>query len=246
VSWADGRLSAFDLETSGVDHERDRIVTAVVAHIAPGRDPVIHEWLIAVDVDIPESATAIHGVTTEHARAYGRPAAEVVPEIAAELRIGWSAGAIVVGHNIAFDFSFLDREHRRWAEQPFAVTGPVADSFVLDRHVDKYRKGSRKLEAVADLYCVRLDGAHNATADALAAARVLWRMCRVYPDLGAMDVRDLFRLQVTAKAEQAAGLQDHLRQKKVDAGAPVDEIESVVVDPHWPIIPVPATAAITE
>ena len=52
----------------------------------------------------------------------------------------------------------------------FTVTGPVFDPYVIDRVRDPYRRGKRNLGALCKHYGVRLDNAHEATADATAAA----------------------------------------------------------------------------
>jgi DNA polymerase-3 subunit epsilon len=245
MTWADGLLVPFDLESTGVDVETDRIVTATVIQVK-GADVAPRQWLAAVEIDIPPGAQAVHGVTTQRAREEGRPPAEVIAEIGDALRDGWAAGGIVVGHNVSFDMTLLDRETRRHCGRPFQVVGPIADSFVLDKHYDRYRRGKRNLTATAEHYQVALDGAHDAVEDALASARICWRMCRVYPQLAAISWRDLYRLQVRLRAEQAAGLQDHLRRKARDDGADVAAVEAITVDPFWPIKPLPTTAAATQ
>lgn len=67
ASWADGPLLAFDLETTGTDTNADRIVTATVISIAPGKSPDIRTWLADPGVEIPAEATEVHGVSTDYA-----------------------------------------------------------------------------------------------------------------------------------------------------------------------------------
>jgi len=246
TTWAQGPLCAIDTETSGVDVEHDRIVTATAVRIAPGRDPVPADWLVAVDVDIPAEATAIHGVTTDYAREHGRPAGDVISEVRDAILTAWAAGAVIVGHNVCFDLSIIDRESRRWLGQPFGIIGPVADSLCLDRATDRYRKGSRKLEAVAAHHAVRLDGAHDAHFDAMASARIVWRICQSYPEIGAMSPRQLWRLQRQAYRSWAENFQDYKRQQARDAGASVAEIEAIVIPTSWPLYPYPLAAANPE
>jgi DNA polymerase III subunit epsilon len=123
----------------------------------------------------------------------------------------------------------LDRDTRRHALEPFGEHFPdgtaVIDPYVLDKHVDPYRKGGRKLVDVCAHYGVRIDAAHEAAADAIAAARVAWRIAQKYPALAAMPLDELHRLQVKAKASQSASFQDYLRrQGKTD-----------VIDGSWPM-----------
>ena len=67
--WYDGPLAAFDTETTGIDVERDRIVSAaLVVQETPRSAPRVTRWLINPGVEIPEAATAVHGLTADHSR----------------------------------------------------------------------------------------------------------------------------------------------------------------------------------
>ena len=63
-------------------------------------------------------------------------------------------------------------------------------------------KGSRKLADVVKHYGVSIGDAHNADADALAAARLAWKMPRVYPELAKLTIPALMELQKRAYREQ--------------------------------------------
>lgn len=81
------RVGVFDLETTGVDVETDRVVTAHVGVLdAQGRQVAARSWLTDPGIPIPEGATAVHGISTERARREGRPPHEVVAEVVAALR----------------------------------------------------------------------------------------------------------------------------------------------------------------
>ncbi|MDT0178769.1 exonuclease domain-containing protein [Microbacterium sp. ARD31] len=170
---ADGTLGVFDLETTGVDVCEDRIVTAHVGVLdAQGRVVSAQSWLADPGIEIPAGATAVHGITTAHARAAGRAAAEVVAEVTAALRALFVRGIPVVAYNAPFDFSMLKYEGMRLGVEPIANPSPVVDPLVVDKTYDRYRRGKRTLEVVAAHYAVPLEGAHDAAADAVAAGRV--------------------------------------------------------------------------
>lgn len=216
TGWHEGRMVAFDLETTGPDPKQARIVTACVAVIdGSGQEaPSFRAWLVDPGTEIPDEAAAIHGITTEKARADGEPAAQAVPDIALALFRSAGPNAPVVAYNASYDLTVLDRELRRQnagAQPPGTV--PVIDPYVLDKHLDRYRKGSRKLTAACAHYGVRLDGAHDASFDAVAAARVAWRIARNFPAIAAMSLAELHELQVKAKAEQAGSFEDYLRRQ---------------------------------
>jgi DNA polymerase-3 subunit epsilon len=237
VSWHKGLICAVDAESTGVDIESDRIVTWSRWIIDPSKGSKVHAgWLINPDITIPDEAAAIHGITTEHAREHGQGAASAVREIAGDL-VHWSAeGAVTVAYNAAFDVSMLHREclrhgHHQEAEGLERLR-PVVDPLVIDKAVEKYRKGSRKLVDTARHYGIELteQDAHGSAADSLAAARVAYVIAERYPHIGRMPADELHDIQREWKADQAAGLQRYLRKKDPAAA----------VSPHWPLVPVPA------
>lgn len=232
--WHLGRLLALDFETTGVDPERDRIVTAAVVDIdgSTGRTDAT-TWLADPGVDIPEEAAAIHGVSTAHARTHGRPAAEVVAEVAWLVGKWVGEGLPLVVYNAPYDVTLFDRELRRHG---IAVELPerlmVIDPLVIDKGIDRYRKGSRKLVDTAAHYGVPMqDGtAHGCEADALAAARIAWRIAATHPDIAGLSLAELYARQVAWHAEQATSFADYLRRKGKTAEA--DGVSRV-----WPMRP---------
>src|SRR4051794_24467066 len=105
--WAT-RIGVFDLETTGIDVNRDRIVTAHIGVLdSDGSVLSGRNWLANPGIDIPEQATAVHGISTERARLHGHVASSVVAEVVAELRALFEQGVAVVAYNASFDFSLL-------------------------------------------------------------------------------------------------------------------------------------------
>ena len=237
--WHLGRLVGFDIESTGVDPERDRIVTACVVQCGATLPAASATWMADPGIEIPEAAAAVHGITTARARAEGRPAGEVVEEVVTALVAAVLSGAPVVAMNAAYDLTMLDREARRHGVQPLtdAVGGDlrVVDPFVLDKRVDPYRRGSRKLTDLCRHYQVPLDAAHNAAADALAACRVAWRIAATHAAIGSASIDDLHAQQVAWAREQAESLADHFRR------TPGKEQRADSVRGDWPLLPyVPA------
>lgn len=232
MNWHLGRLCTWDTETTGPNPEQARLVTACVALVGGGQPPQPATWLSDVDGEnIPDEAAAIHGITTAQARTEGRPAAEVIEQITAALAQAATAGIPLLAMNARYDFTVLDREARRYGVTPLTdIVGDqlrVIDPYVIDKHVDRYRKGKRTLTALSAHYDVVLDGAHSADGDALAAARVAWRQCQRYPRLASMSLDELHAAQIGWAAEQAASLQAHFRETNPAA----------VVEHAWPLVP---------
>jgi len=237
-SWGD-RLGVFDLETTGVDVDTSRIVSACIAVLdEDGRVVSRWDWLADPGIEIPEGASAVHGITTERARAEGRPATVVVAEIAQTLRVLFDSGIPVTVYNAPYDLTLLDRECRRHGLDALDGTMPVIDPLVIDKAVDRFRKGKRTLEVTAELYEVPLDDAHDAGADAIAAGRVALALLRRYPDDLDVSLADLHGRQEVWHAEQAASFQDYLRSKRGD--------DSYIADPSWPVKPVGDSSSLID
>ncbi|MGW2407264.1 exonuclease domain-containing protein [Streptomyces sp. NPDC001739] len=238
--WYDGPLAAFDTETTGIDVERDRIVSAaLVVQETPRSAPRITRWLINPGVEIPEAAVAVHGLTADHLALHGRWPAPVVEEVARALAAQSVAGRPLVVMNAPFDLTLLDRElkrHRASSLNAYLGAHPlrVLDPRVLDKHLDRYRKGRRTLADLCAQYEVELTEAHDAAADALAALQVVRALGQRFSDrLGSLHPAELHTRQAVWYAAQARGLQAWFARSG----------SSESVDPHWPLRPeLPAAA----
>jgi DNA polymerase-3 subunit epsilon len=239
MSWHVRRLAAFDIETTGVDCDADRIVTAAVSVVGDGQPSEHRLWLVDPGVEIPAGATAVHGITTEQARRDGGSPAGAIDEICGLLALQLRRGVPVIAFNARFDLTLLDREARRHGVTPLAdrIGGDehllVVDPYILDKRFDRHRQGKRTLGAVCAHYRVPLLDAHAAGADALAAARVAWRMGQAFSELRELELAALHEHQVRWAAEQAASLREYLQAEGRDA-----DIEGA-----WPVVPAaPAVA----
>ncbi|EET77757.1 3'-5' exonuclease [Corynebacterium tuberculostearicum] len=216
------RMLAFDLETTSANPKEARIVTSALVRI-DGRDVQKVEHLADPGIEIPQEATNVHGITTEKARAEGRPHEEVLKDTVEAIKAAWEDGLTLIVYNAAFDLTVL-----RSLTGDFTVTGPVYDPYVIDRVSDKWRKGKRTLGAVCEHYGVELGNAHEATADALAAARVAWKQVRQhYPNLAQMDDNELMEFQAVKWYEDRVAFKKYLEGKGRDASD---------VSTAWPLI----------
>ncbi|WP_399931529.1 3'-5' exonuclease [Streptomyces kanamyceticus] len=232
MGWHQELLIGFDLETTGTDPDEARIVTAAVIEVKAGETLGHRTWLADPGVPIPDDAVAVHGVTNERAAAEGRPADAVADALAEVLVSYWRSGVPVIAYNAVFDLSLLSAELRRYGLPSLrerlggAEPGPVIDPYTIDRSVDRYRKGKRNLEAVCTEYGVVLEAAHDAAADAQAAARLACAIADRHPKVASLGPAELHRRQIEWYAEWAADFQNFLRKK----GNP-----DAVVDGIWPL-----------
>ncbi|MFE9093448.1 3'-5' exonuclease [Streptomyces sp. NPDC007264] len=232
MAWHRELLIGFDLETTGTDPYEARIVTGAVIEVKDGEPLGRRDWLADPGVEIPADAVAVHGISNERAAAEGRPADRVADAIAEVLVAYWRTGVPVVAYNAAFDLTLLNAELRRHGLPSLRERlggpepAPVIDPYTIDRWADRYRRGKRNLEAVCAEYGIVLDTAHDAGADALAAARLARAIADRHPKVAALGPAELHRRQIEWYAAWAADFQDFLRRKG-NAQA--------VVDGTWPL-----------
>lgn len=163
------KLLTWDLESSGVNVENDRIITCFM-RAKDGEDVVFEEnWVINPGIEIPEEASAVHGYTTEWVQGNGRTDVdEAIKEIVWELEARAAQGYVVAGYNNSFDLSLLNNECKRHCggeELRFEAGTRFLDPIIIDRKISKYRKGSRKLVDVARYYGVEVDDSKAHAAD---------------------------------------------------------------------------------
>jgi DNA polymerase-3 subunit epsilon len=133
-----------------------------------------------------------------------------------------------VAYNAPYDFSLLRHEALRHGVPALADPGPIIDPLVVDKRYDRYRRGKRTLSVVAAHYAVRLDGAHEASADAVAAGRVAQAIADRYAAWLPPTLDELHTRQIGWARSQAESLTEYfVRIGRLD---PDD-----VVDGRWPV-----------
>lgn len=195
-----GELVAFDLETTGVDRFADVPVSFALLRIVAGTVVSRRSSLVDPGRPIPAEATAVHGITSERASAEGMALSSAVRLVAGVLLAASRRGIPVVGMNLNYDLTMVDRCYRRETGRGLVddgFCGPVLDALVLDRHFDRFRPGPRRLVDLCWHYGVPMEQAHDAVADAGAALDVLWAMCDRFEGLPAtaLDVLHLSQIR---------------------------------------------------
>jgi DNA polymerase-3 subunit epsilon len=174
----------------------------------------------------------VHGITTERARAEGMPLTDAMEMISAAVVSASTRGVPLVGMKLDYDLTILDTQSRRLCGRGLPERGwggPVLDAVVLDRHHDRFRKGSRTLGALCAQYGVSIENAHDAVADAVASAEVLFALAARFQELGEAEPYDLHEAQIGWHREWAEGYDDW----RVGRGmTPMDRRDFI-----WPVAP---------
>lgn len=238
--WWQGPLWGFDVEATGIDVRADRIVQSCIARTLPGCEPIVEAEYINPGVPMHPEATKVHGLTDAFIASYGNPAVEAIERLCEILADAVKARIPIVGMNLAYDFTMLHYECKRYGmltveQRAGTMLAPVIDAYVLDKYANPYRPGSRKLAdhpekgpGMATHYGVLLTDAHDAVADTIASVEVARRIGKRYPgEVGDLGAFRLHACQAEWRADQAAGLQDYFRRKR---GQP-----NAFVDPCWPL-----------
>jgi DNA polymerase III subunit epsilon len=164
----------FDLETTGTDHARDRIVELAMVKLHPEgkRENLVKR--VNPGIPIPPEVTAIHGISNEDVAD-----APVFKQIAHEL-YDWMKGCDLGGYNSSkFDIPLLAEEFLR-----AGVQVDFTERHMVDVQQIFFKMESRSLSAAYNFYCNKqLENAHSAEADILATIEVLEAQLDKYENL---------------------------------------------------------------
>jgi DNA polymerase III subunit epsilon len=212
--WHEGPLATFDLETTGVDPARARILE-VALHLdlpAAAARPLVDTLVDpGPEVAIPAAATAVHGISRRRLEAARAPDTATVVRRLCRTLAGLAADGIpVVIYNACYDWPLLAAELRRLDPRMRLPACHLVDPLVLDRYCDRYREGKRTLAAACAVYGVALDGAHRAGADCIASVAVARAIGRRYPQVGSLSPLGLHGLQVAAFEAWRTSVNAHL------------------------------------
>ncbi len=161
-----GRYAFVDLETTGGDPVRDRIIEIAIITVEDGE--AIDEWssLVAPETRVPATVVSLTGITAEALA--GAPAfTAITEEIVERLR-----GRTLVAHNARFDYGFLRNSLRR---EGIAYQAPAICTLRLAR--DLYPRLQRHgLDALTQRFDVAVESRHRALDDIRATLALTQRL----------------------------------------------------------------------
>lgn len=185
----------FDLETTGIDVARDRIVEISVLKVFPNGNKESKTWLVNPTIPIPEQSTAIHGITNE--KVANEPTfSELAPHVYNMIKDSDLAGF----NSDRFDIPLLAEEMLR-AEVDFDMKNRVS----VDVQTIFHKKEERTLSAAYKFYCNEsLENAHSAEADTNATYEILKAQLDRYEDLE-NNIKTLSEFTTRKKSVDFAG-----------------------------------------
>lgn len=169
----------FDLETTGLNYTKDRIVELSLLKVFPNGDEEKKTRRINPEIPIPAEATAIHHISNDDVKD-----CPTFKEIAKELVLFFE-GCDIAGYNSnKFDVPMLVEEFAR-AE----INIDFSKSLFVDVQTIFHKMEKRTLEAAYLFYCNEtLEGAHGAEADTIATYKVLQAQLDRYSDTLKNDI----------------------------------------------------------
>lgn len=185
----------FDLETTGIQVSKDRIVEISILKVFPNGNKESKTWLVNPEMKIPAETTAVHGITDE--KVANEPTfKELAPVVYQMIKDSDLAGF----NSDRFDIPLLAEEMLR-AEIDFDMKNTVT----VDVQTIFHKKEQRTLSAGYKFYCGKdLDGAHSAAVDTNATYEILLAQLERYPDLE-NNIKDLSEFSTRKKSADFAG-----------------------------------------
>ncbi len=164
----------FDLETTGVNITKDRIVEISVLKVHPNGKEESKTWLVNPEIPIPKEVTEIHGISD--ADVADKPTFKTLAKEIYNLIKDSDLGGF---NSNRFDIPLLAEEMLR-AEVDFDMKNRVS----IDVQTIFHKMEQRTLSAAYKFYCGKnLDGAHSAEADTNATYEVLKAQIAKYEEV---------------------------------------------------------------
>lgn len=154
----------FDLETTGLDPDNDRIIEIAVSKFTFDQTLESFESLINPQCPIPEETIAIHHITPDMVK--GKPLIDsVLPEVLKIIN-----GGVIVGHGIPLDIAFLSAACTQYGVPHRLNANPVIDTLRLARLYGESPTNS--LQVLRQHFNISEEGAHRAMSDVLVNIEV--------------------------------------------------------------------------
>ena len=173
-------IMCFDLETTGINVEEDRVVQLAVSYFHHHRVVQQHTQLINPGIPIPAGASAVHGVYDDDV-AHQPTLSDFLPRLIPHFNgrvLGQHPPPILVGYNlVSYDVPLFKAELTRIHQDPQLIDLPTLDLIIFVRWYLRHRR-QQKLENICQDFGVSLTKAHDALFDAKACGFLVSQFLR--------------------------------------------------------------------
>jgi DNA polymerase-3 subunit epsilon len=185
----------FDLETTGIEVAKDRIVEISILKVFPNGNKESKTWLVNPEMVIPQNVIEVHGITNE--KVANEP---TFKELASQVYNMIKDSDLAGFNSDRFDIPLLAEELLR-AGVEFDMKSRVS----VDVQTIFHKMEERTLSAALKFYCGKsLDNAHSAEADTMATYKILKAQLDKYPELE-NDMKSLAEFTTRKKTADFAG-----------------------------------------
>lgn len=162
----EGRLTVFDVESTGTSTSTDEIVQlAAVTLNRDGQVTARFNRLVKPSGPVGESEK-IHHISDERLKAEGEPPEKVFADF-----LTFTRNHILAGHNVSYDIHILMSQIRRLGMDPVETPAWVDTLEIFRRYYPELK--NHKLEYLGEVFKVHHKSSHNAYDDILATAEIL-------------------------------------------------------------------------
>jgi DNA polymerase-3 subunit epsilon len=198
-----------DTELTGLDDKKDSIVSIGALRMYGGNILLGNEFyrLVNPRTGLTPQSVVIHEITPSDVSS--SPAVDVVLR---EL-VAFCTDAVLVGHFISIDLSFINRELRRMESEKLGVH--AIDTYSIYEWLRKRHREREcfatplegyRLHDIARCFKIPVSNAHNAIMDAFTTAQLFQRFIPLLIEAGARDIGDLLRIGIPFKGGDRFGL----------------------------------------
>ncbi len=208
-----------DLETSGLEPKKDRILEIGALKVVDGEIVDRYETLVDAGVHLREEVVQLTGIDEEMTRT-GKPIETAIKEC-----VDFIGDLPLLGHCIRFDYSFLKKaavNHKLKFEKQAMDTLKIARKVLADLE-------SRSLGALCEYYKIPQERSHRAIDDAMATHELYWKLRADFAEKEpeAFQLFDLVyqvKKESPATARQKKYLSDLLKFHKIEIDKEVESL----------------------
>jgi DNA polymerase-3 subunit epsilon len=195
----DVRYVAVDTELTGLDENKDSIVSIGAVRMTGGRIDLGETFyrLVSPRTELTAASVVIHEIMPSEV-----VASPGIEPVLAEF-LEFCGTDVLVGHFISIDLAFLNREMKRL--RGHEIPNAVIDTFSIYEWLQKRRKSRDcfatpltgfRLYDIVKCFGIPVNGAHNAIMDAYTTAQLFQRFLPLLTESGARDIGDLLNIGI--------------------------------------------------